>query len=66
MRDLWIGYGTFLKFDFPITIKDNHLINIGESYLIANIVQPNNNNNSSVDGVQLKIKVFGVKNSGET
>ncbi len=66
IKDLWIGYGTFLRFDFHITLKDNHLINIGESFLIANIIRTGKDSSTENNKLQLKIKVFGVKNSGET
>ena len=59
IKDLWIGYGSFLKFDFPVTLKDNHLINIGESYLIANIINLDKEKNDiNDDNIRLKIKVF--------
>ena len=65
MIDLGIGYGTFLKIDFPIIIKDNHLINLGESYLIANIIKLEKEKNKENEVFQLKLKVFGNTNGGE-
>ena len=67
IKDLWIGYGSFLKFDFPVTLKDNHLINIGESYLIANIINLDKEKNDiNDDNIRLKIKVFKLQTMVET
>ena len=37
--DLGIGYGTFFKIEEEIAIKENSIINIGESYLIFSFKQ---------------------------
>jgi hypothetical protein len=79
IRDLGIGYGTFQRLDFPLVLKDNHLINIGETFLVANIIEKNEdlshvsqqqgnfgNSIMSNKNIQLKLKVFGVINNGET
>ena len=46
ISDLGNTYGTFIKINSSLTIKDYYLINIGESYLIANILDKNDANNS--------------------
>jgi len=62
IRDLGIGYGTFIRLEYPLVLKDNHLINIGETFIVANIVSDSVNNGKS----QLRLKIFGIANSGET
>jgi hypothetical protein len=58
-------------------IKDNHLIGIGETFLVINIIEKNeevsnlsqlNNSNilNTTKNSLLKIKVFGVSSNGET
>jgi hypothetical protein len=59
-------------------LKDNFLINIGETFLVVNIIEKNedlsllsgqqagSNSVLSNKTQQLKIKVFGVSNSGDT
>ena len=42
VRDLGIGYGAFLRLDHPLELADNHLINIGESYIIVNMFNDRN------------------------
>ena len=77
IRDLGVGYGTFVRLDYPLIIKDNHLINIGESFLVANIIEKNEDLSHlsqqqigssmlSNKNMQLKLKVYGVNNNGET
>jgi hypothetical protein len=59
-------------------LKDNHLINIGETFLVSNIIEkiddishtslsnPGNSAISTTKNIQLKLKVYGVNNNGET
>jgi len=74
LLDLGIGFGTFVKIDTPIILKDNHLINIGETFIVVNIMDGNNNiqniNNEKLsvqkyNKLQLRLKVFGINNNGE-
>jgi len=62
IRDLGIGYGTFIRLEYPLVLKDNHLINIGETFIVANIVSDTINHGRT----QLRLKIFGIANSGET
>jgi len=41
IRDLGIGFGAFARLDRPLELKDNHLLNLGESFIIANLVEDN-------------------------
>lgn len=40
IKDLQIGYGVFTETIGPVPLKDNMLINMGESYIVTNIHQP--------------------------
>jgi hypothetical protein len=51
IRDLGVGFGTFVKVDFSLTLKDNFLFQMGDSFLIANFV--------SADQTRLRLKLFG-------
>ena len=37
IKDLQIGYGVFTETVGPVPLKDNMLINMGESYIVTNI-----------------------------
>ena len=52
IRDLSVGFGSFVKVLDPLLLKDNYLIQMGEHYLLINLLQ------ESV-WPRLKIKVFG-------
>ena len=39
IKDLGVGYGAFVKLARPLELKDNHLLNMGESFIIVNLVQ---------------------------
>jgi hypothetical protein len=41
-------------------LKDNHLINLGDSFLAINILSP-----TDVDPCKLRIKVFSGSSTGE-
>ena len=51
-------------------LKDNHLINIGETFIVANIVNEktdgSNSDMSMNSKTQLRLKIFGIANTGET
>ena len=80
IRDLGFGLGTFIKIKDSLLLKDNFLISIGDSCLVINlenineekelIYNQNNNFNNSTDsklqgiGKNLKIKLF-EKNKGK-
>ena len=58
IRDSDNGFGTFVKIDETISLKDNHLIQIGESFLVVNMLKtrllP-----------RLRLKLFGGPCTGE-
>ena len=58
LLDLGVGYGTFFKIEEDIAIKENTIINIGESYLIFSFRQTNIENEEEIineDDLYLKI-----------
>jgi hypothetical protein len=36
---LGVGYGAFVKLSRPLILKDNYLLNMGESYIVANLLK---------------------------
>ena len=38
IKDLGVGYGVFVRQEHPIQLKDNMLINVGEAYIVVNII----------------------------
>lgn len=40
IKDLQIGYGVFTETVGPVPLKDNLLINMGESYIVTNLSSP--------------------------
>ena len=64
IKDLGNGYGTFMKITQEIQIKDNYLINIGNSFIVCTfgldeIENENNDYNEEDKDKILNIKVFG-------
>lgn len=77
IKDLGIGFGTFVRLDYIHLLRDNQLINIGQIFIVVNICDvPSNNNseigkntNNSIANVkanQLKLKIYGINNNGDT
>ena len=82
IKDLGIGYGTFFRLNYIHTLKDNQLINIGTIYIVVNIGDKlentdgngnshfnsysQNNSIASAKVNQLKLRVYGVNNDGDT
>ena len=73
IKDLQIGYGVFTETVGPVPLKDNMLINMGESYIVTNIhladpdivkeyefAQRNNESNAEPPP-KLKLRVFSVQ-----
>ena len=56
LKDLGHGYGTFIRINDWVEIKNNLLLNIGENYLIFSLVNEENDNNV------LNIKLFTKEN----
>lgn len=66
IKDLGIGYGAFMKLTAPLPLKDNYLINIGESYIVANILPPSEELQElgiEINVPRLRLKIFSVVKS---
>lgn len=64
IKDLGIGYGVFVKLSDNLALKDNYLINMGESYIVANLLQPQQELMGVVANKKLpqklRLKIFSV------
>ena len=65
IRDLGKGYGAFAKLQGSIVIRDSFLINIGESYVVAYLINNQDENDSGSPEpkgqhipYKLKLKIF--------
>ena len=63
IKDLGVGYGAFVKLTRPLILRDNFLLNMGESYIVANLLKPE----EELIGVigskvpqKLRLKIFSV------
>ena len=79
IKDLQVGYGVFTETVGPVPLKDNLLINMGESYIVTNLTPPDpeivdeyaiNSLNgegqlSSIAPPKLKLRVFSVSKSDQ-
>ena len=67
IKDLGNGLGTFIKIQDSIYLRDNTMINIGDTFLICNFLPPSEENEKNVNGKnqKLQIKLFDSKNSNE-
>ena len=78
VKDLGIGFGAFVRLDKPLELKDNHLLNLGESFIIVNLINEKfsvaNYSISTYDckesqgegcGMKLRLKLFGGPSTGE-
>lgn len=74
IKDLGNGLGTFIKINDSIFIRDNSMINIGDSYLIFYFnenekreIEKKESKSSNVNGInqKLKVKLFDSKNNNE-
>ena len=57
IKDLGIGYGAFVKLNRPLTLRDNFLLNMGESYVVANLVKTSPEDDTAI---KLRLKIFSV------
>jgi hypothetical protein len=58
VRDLGVGFGAFLRLDSVLKLRDNSLLNLGESFIVVNLEPP-------TDRPRLKLKLFGGPCKGE-
>ncbi|CDW75623.1 UNKNOWN [Stylonychia lemnae] len=64
IKDLGVGYGAFVKLTRPIVLRDNFLLNMGESYIVANLFK-SQDDMIGIVGVnkvpmKLRLKIFSV------
>ncbi len=62
IRDLGIGFGTFVKIDNALRLKENYLLNMGESFLLVNLLPYPT---GELPGKRLRLKLFGAPCPGE-
>ena len=62
LRDLGHGFGTFIRTNSKVEIKNNFLLNIGENYLIFSLIKENNEKDDNI----LNIKLFSVSSGQST
>ena len=55
IKDLGIGYGAFVKLTRPLILRDNFLLNMGESYIVANLLRSHDDSTT-----KLRLKIFSV------
>lgn len=55
IKDLGIGFGAFVKLNSPLVLRDNFLLNMGESYIVANLLRGHEEGISN-----LRLKIFSV------
>ena len=67
VRDLGIGFGAFVRLDRPLELKDNNLLNMGESFIIVNLVSEKQTDEQPASGPanKLRLKLFGGPATGE-
>lgn len=76
IKDLGIGFGAFVKLEMPLELKDNHLLNLGESFIIVNLINEkfsmanysistHDSKESTECHMKLRLKLFGGPSTGE-
>ena len=58
LMDMGVGYGTFYKIEEETIIKENNIINIGESYLIFSFNKINEDENQEIKEDDLFLKIY--------
>jgi len=80
IRDLGLGFGAFLRLEYPLLLKNNHLINLGETFIVVNIIDKSLSENENLylnpnfetlgelekKRFHIRLKLFGSNNNGET
>lgn len=59
-----IGYGAFVKLTKPVILRDNFLLNMGESYIVANLIKRDDELMTASSALKmpmrLRLKIFSV------
>ena len=61
IKDLSVGFGAFVRLEEPLVLRDNHLVHIGESFIVANLTYTG----ASRTLPRLRLKLFGGPCTGE-
>ena len=61
IKDLSVGFGAFAKLDYPLVLRDNHLVHIGESFIVVNLMSTGPPRSQP----RLRLKLFGGPCTGE-
>ena len=65
LQDMGVGYGTFIKLQEETVIKENSIVNIGESYLIFSFDKKNLQLNQEINDDDLFLKIYSNENEYE-
>lgn len=67
IKDLGVGYGVFTETVGQVALKDNMLINMGESYIVTNLqTEPEEGEEEEqLMPPKLKLRVFSVSKSDQ-
>jgi len=81
VKDLGIGFGAFVRLDRSLELKDNHLLNMGESFIIVNLITEKStahaynlsgrgedepyHTSNGAPATKLRLKLFGGPSTGE-
>ena len=65
LKDMGVGYGTFYKIKEETLIKENNIINIGESYLIFSFKKGSLEDNENINEDDLVLKIYSNEGQSE-
>lgn len=60
VKDLAVGFGTFLRLSSQLVLKENYLLHMGDNFILVNLVENPDNNLP-----RLRLKLFGAPCSGD-
>ena len=55
VKDLGIGCGVFLRLNLALDLKDNHLLSMGETFVVVNLVKDSMVEGHEIPKLRLKI-----------
>jgi len=65
IKDLGIGFGTFLKVEQPLLIRNGNIIMFGDSFLVLNLLSDTTLNKKEKERLRLKVTVYAGPANGE-
>ena len=67
IKDLAVGYGVFVRLNFPFKLKSHNLIHMGESFAVLKLLEDEDAEDKDAINVTSKliIKIFGGASNGE-